>query len=167
MVEVNQTELLEEESLKNVTWDHSETANCSLSSVNITPSSDVLCDSGAQRIIFNQHYLTYISNFKPIRGDTIGSGSLTVGAIRGSGTCILFGIEMPCLYAPNLTKSVVSVSALSDYNIEVTFKKGDVFMKLPGDKRKIRCIRSERQLYTMDPDVIQLRDSTEDFTMLN
>jgi len=131
MVEVNQTELLEEESLKNVTWDHSETANCSLSSVNITPSSDVLCDSGAQRIIFNQHYLTYISNFKPIRGDTIGSGSLTVGAIRGSGTCILFGIERPCLYAPNLTKSVVSVSVLSDYNIEVTFKNGDVFMKLP------------------------------------
>ena len=74
---------------------------------------------------------------------------------------------MPCLYAPNLTKSVVSVSALSDYNIEVTFKKGDVFKKLPGDKRKIRCIRSERQLYTMDPNVIQLRDSTEDFTMLN
>jgi len=131
MVEVNQTELLEEESLKNVTWDHSETANCSLSSVNITPSSDVLCDSGAQRIIFNQHLLTYISNFKPIRGDIIGSGSLTVGAIRGSGTCILFGIEMPCLYAPNLTKSVFSVSVLSDYNIEVTFKKGDVFMKLP------------------------------------
>jgi hypothetical protein len=131
MVEVNQTKLLEEESFKNVTWDHSETANCSLSSVNITPSSDVLCDSGAQRIIFNQHLLTYISNFKPIRGDTIGSGSLTVGAIRGSSTCILFGIEMPWLYAPNLTKSVVSVSVLSDYNIEVTFKKGDVFMKLP------------------------------------
>ena len=125
-------------------YDYHTVIHTNIAEENFHNFNEIIGDSGASGIIFNNHHSNLVTETEPIDGSIVGAGGTQIGAIKFKGITNFMGVIMPC-YIADITKSVVGIGFLTQkhgFIVEFRGEKMHLYSTLSGQRAVVQANNS-------------------------